>query len=49
MSESRQLSIEELQKLFDFVSSKKVKYDDLKYEIVDHIASSTQVLCTTSA
>ena len=42
MSDSRQLSIEELQNLFDFVSSKKVKYDDLKYEIVDHIASSIE-------
>ena len=43
MMETRtQLSENQVSKLFDFVTSKYVRYEDLKYELVDHLASSIE-------
>ena len=39
-----QLTQDEIQKLFDFVKSKFVRFEDLKYELVDHLASSIEDL-----
>ena len=42
MNELKQLSQEEVKKLFDFVKSKYVRFIDLQYELVDHLASSIE-------
>lgn len=42
MKNETQLSQEEVQKLFAFVKSKYVRYVDLQYELVDHLASSIE-------
>ena len=39
-----QLTEEQVGKLFDFVKSKFVRFEDLKYELVDHLASSIEDL-----
>jgi len=39
-----QLTEEQVGKLFDFVKSKFVRSEDLKYELVDHLASSIEDL-----
>lgn len=41
---NKQLSPEEVQKLFTFVESKYVRFEDLKYELVDHLGSSIEDL-----
>lgn len=42
MDTRTQLSQEQVDKLFDFVKSKFVRFEDLKYELVDHLASSIE-------
>jgi hypothetical protein len=42
MNGSNQLSTEQIDKLFNFVRSKYVRYEDLRYELVDHLASSIE-------
>lgn len=37
-----QLTEKQVAKLFDFVKSKFVRFEDLKYELVDHLASSIE-------
>ena len=42
MKNETQLSQDEIQKLFAFVKSKYVRFIDLQYELVDHLASSIE-------
>lgn len=39
----KELNPEEIQRLFDFVQSKYVRYKDVQYELVDHLASAIEV------
>lgn len=39
---SEQLSKKQIQALIDFTEQKQVKYEDVKYEIVDHLASDIE-------
>lgn len=39
---TKQLSQQEIDKLFDFVKSKYVRFIDVQYEIVDHLASAIE-------
>jgi len=39
-----QLSVQEIDQLFDFVISKNVPYQDVQHEIVDHLASAIEEL-----
>jgi len=39
---TNQLSKEEIDQLFKFVESKNVKYKDVQFEIVDHLASAIE-------
>lgn len=48
MNEPTQLTTDEIEKLFDFVTSKYVRYEDLKYELVDHLASSIEEIQATN-
>ena len=40
---NQQLSKEQIDELFKFVKSKYVRYIDLQYELVDHLASAIEV------
>ena len=42
MNTDKQLSKEHIDEIFTFVKSKSVKYIDLQYEIVDHMASAIE-------
>ena len=42
MKESFQLSIAQIDHLFEFTRKKYVKYDDVRFEIVDHLASDIE-------
>ena len=43
MKQPIQLTAEQIQTLFDFTTKKYVKYIDVQYELVDHLASSIEV------
>ena len=38
----KQLSKEQIDDIFNFVKSKYVRYIDLQYELVDHLASAVE-------
>lgn len=42
MKKSKQLNPEQIQNLFDFTESKHVKHIDVRYELVDHLASGIE-------
>jgi magnesium-transporting ATPase (P-type) len=47
MKSKTQLSEVEIDRLFDFVKSKYVRFIDLQYELVDHLASSIEDIQST--
>ncbi|MFZ1455121.1 MAG: hypothetical protein WAT46_03705 [Saprospiraceae bacterium] len=38
----KQLTMEQIETLFSFVKSKYVRYIDVQYELVDHLASAIE-------